>query len=582
MKCTICEIGCILNQGGTGQCGMYTLKGSNIEEVYPDRYLTMFPISIETVPVLHFNPRGKFLQISTIGCNFRCGGCVSENLTAGMETISGGLQHMNAEDVVKKALEEKCLGIVFCLNDPVVSLNTFASVAAKAREKGLYAGCSTNCYFTDEALDKLTSNLDFINIGFKGFTDAAYRSCGAPGIYPVLRNMRKIHSLGIHVEASVIYSKGRDAEILNLTRHIAAISADIPFQIMRFVPFGDASIDDETTIYESELLCDKIREFLPYTYLFNSPGTDRLNTVCPECGEIIAEREFFGPMGSRVLKWRDNGICSCGFHIPLKGNFHEEAFHEPGFFGGYRTTRAMEIIQSIISALNPSDKNTVYSVWAEIMKTGYLHEFHKIMQKPECYRDLVESFARKTETVPRGKELTEYLDKTLEKFKQINQADDGPGVYYAMGHPLFALNAERIEVNLVTMAGGYCVNREITRQGKPGVNITPEEFNSFNPEYIFISGFISSPVSDFYRYCEKNNLKASAIENKKIYPLPPSWDFGSLRWVLGLHYIAGILFPEKFPSPVHEEAEKFYRLFYNLSYDSVKPNRSFYRIKGEA
>lgn len=580
MKCNICEIGCILEEGKTGRCGMYSLQGDNIEEIYPDRYLTLFPISIETMPILHFNPRGKFLQISTIGCNFRCGGCISENLTAGMDTIAGGLQHMNADDVIKKALDEKCIGIVFCLNDPIVSLHTFTALAEKARENGLYTGCSTNCFFTEESLEKLMPHLSFINIGFKGFTDQAYRACGASGIGPVLRNLKKIHSMGIHIETSAMYIKGRDDEMLDLARHIAEISADIPFQIMRFVPFGEASIDDETTIYESELLCVRIREFLPYSYLFNSPGTDRLNTLCPECGEVLVEREFFGPMGSRVLKWRDMGRCSCGFEIPLKGNFHKEAYDEHGFFGGYRTTRAMEIIQSIISALNPPDKNKIYSFWAEIIKTNYLHEFHKVMQKPECYRELVESFAIKTGTEKRGNEITAYLDTVLEKFKDIQQADDAPRVYYAMGHPLFALNAERIEVNLVTMAGGYCVNREIMREGKPGVNISPEEFNSFNPDYIFISGFISSPLSDFYRYCEKNNLRASAIDNKRIFALPPLWDFGSLRWVLGLLYIAGILFPEKYGDDIEDEADKFYRLFYNVSYNSVKPNRSFSRVKG--
>ena len=51
--------------------------GDSVEEVYPDRYLAVSPISVETMPMLHFHPGAKFLQISTIGCNFECPGCIS-------------------------------------------------------------------------------------------------------------------------------------------------------------------------------------------------------------------------------------------------------------------------------------------------------------------------------------------------------------------------------------------------------------------------------------------------------------------------------------------------------------------------
>ncbi len=578
MKCNICEIGCMLKDGATGKCGMYRLNEDQVEELYPDLYLTLFPISIETMPILHHNPRGKFLQISTVGCNFRCGGCISETLTARMEDISGGLKKVDAESVVNKAMEENCTGIVFCVNDPVVSLRTFTSVAKKAQARGLLAGCSTNCYFTEEAIEILAPHLDFINIGFKGFTDDAYKACGAPGINPVLRNLEILHKKGVHVEVSVIYSKGREDEVLGLARHVAALSDKIPFHIMRFFPFGDASMEDEPTIYESELLCDKVRKTLPFTYLFNSPGTDRLDTICPACGSVIVNREFYGPMGARVLHYADRGECRCGNKIPFKGSFHNENFNEPGFFGGYRTTRAIEIIQSIITSLNPAGKDLVYATWSEVLKTDFLQKFHKIMQDPYSYTDLIKFLSEKTDSLERGKKLISYIENILNQFKEAPDNREKPRVYYAMGYPLFALNAERIETNLVTIAGGYCVNKEIIREGKPGVTITAEEFNAFNAEYIFISGFITCPVSDFYRYCIDNGLKCPALDNKKVFAVPSLWDFGSLRWVLGLLFIAGVLHPDRFPEDPTIEAERFYSLFYNIEYSKIRPNRSFYRV----
>lgn len=96
-----------------------------------------------------------------------------------------------------------------------------------------------------------------------------------------------------------------------------------------------------------------------------------------------------------------------------------------------------------------------------------------------------------------------------------------------MGTPLFALNAERFEMDLVEAAGGDPVNRKIERAGKPGVNITPEEFAAFNPEYIFISGFLSAPVSDYLAACQRLGLSADALELGRVYTMPPGWDFGN-------------------------------------------------------
>ena len=66
MKCNIAS-------GETGKCGMYTCGNGSIHERFPDSYLAVIPISIETMPMTHYRPRSKFLQVGGIGCNF----CIS-------------------------------------------------------------------------------------------------------------------------------------------------------------------------------------------------------------------------------------------------------------------------------------------------------------------------------------------------------------------------------------------------------------------------------------------------------------------------------------------------------------------------
>jgi pyruvate formate lyase activating enzyme len=61
MKCSYCELDCTIAEGSTGVCCCYTNTSEEIVERFPGTYLVEYPISIETMPLLHFFPQGKFL-----------------------------------------------------------------------------------------------------------------------------------------------------------------------------------------------------------------------------------------------------------------------------------------------------------------------------------------------------------------------------------------------------------------------------------------------------------------------------------------------------------------------------------------
>ncbi len=547
-------------------------------ERYPDSWSTMFPISIETLPTLHFYPSHKFLQVSSMGCNFSCSGCISEMLTLGTETIYKTLKTLPPEKVIEKAVKENCKGIAFCINDPTVSFYSFLKLARAAKEKNLLVGFSTNGYFTSQALEALIPFTDFVNIGFKGFSDKAYQSCGVPSSAPVFRNMKRLFDAGIHLEAAVIHLKGREEDVVRIAGFVSSLSPDIPFQVMRFVPFGEAEIEFEPTIRESESLCGGLSKTLTHVYLFNSPGSDLLNTLCPVCGKTVITREFFGPMGARIV---DHGIdvrCVCGSRPMIKGEVAETRYDEHGFFGGYRTTRAFEMLQAILTCMGADDPEKIPELWFDIMETDYLKEFHETVHLPEAYGNIIDLLARKTGCEKAGDRLKTFINQTLSHIRLRACSADRPKVYYAMGYPLFALNAERFETNLVEAAGGNCLNKQLTRKGKPGVSITREELMRMNPDFIFISGFLSCPVSDFYDYCIRHDILVNAVKNNRIYDHFPLWDFGSPRWVLGLMHIANTLHPEIFEFDIKKEADAFYTEFFKQPFNQKTANRSFYRV----
>ena len=205
MKCSYCELNCTITEGSTGVCHCYTNTSEAIVERFPGTYLVEYPISIETVPLLHFYPQGKFLQVSTIGCNFSCPGCVSEILTGMVDELWPAMKRRSPDEVVAHALAEHCIGIVFCLNEPAVAYPTFQALAKAAHEQGLLVGCSTNGYFTANALAGLLPFLDCVTVGVKGCSDAAYHSCGVPFAAPVFSTIRTLVTHHIHVEVTLVH-----------------------------------------------------------------------------------------------------------------------------------------------------------------------------------------------------------------------------------------------------------------------------------------------------------------------------------------------------------------------------------------
>ena len=583
MQCKVCEIGCQINEHRKGRCGTYVYNGECLTQDPDLGYFGAYLISIESVPLLHFYPAGKFLQVFSRGCNFQCPGCVARLLSSGK--YSPSRFSLQPSQIVEKALQQDCLGIVSTLNEPAANYYLFKELAALAKKRDLLVGCSTNCYFTPETLEEFGKLVDFVNVGIKGYSNESYKACGVPSSSPVFRNIARLFDMGVHLEVSVVYSRGKEEDVIKVAKAIAGISPEIPVQVMRFLPFGDAPIELEPSIREAEKLCAELRKYVDYVYLFNSPGTELLHTYCPECGSLLAEREFHGPMGSRLIKPWFKQTCACGKIIPVKGTPATESFSEAGFLGGYRISRAFGMVHAVLSCLGAPEEPRLIELWKEISSPETLMQIHHQIQQPDSYLEFIRFIAEKADLQEKGEELVAFIQKRLE-FVQSLVAEtqgqtqgkiQGHKVYYCMGSPIFALNAGRMENNLVSFAGAISINKQLQKEGKPGINVPASFINEQNPKTIFISGFLSRPLDEFYELCRHYGIDVEAVKQRRVYALPPSWDFGSPRWILGLLYIADHLLPEGLGIDLQKEAEEFYLQFYGIHFEEVKPNRSFHR-----
>ncbi|MGD8563792.1 MAG: radical SAM protein, partial [Desulfarculaceae bacterium] len=385
-----------------------------------DHYLVACPISIETMPMLHYYPGGKFLQISTTGCNLNCPGCISTVIVREMPRNSRALQHLDAQQVIDKALDNECLGIAFLMNDPLASLPTFLRVAELARTNNLLVGCSSNAYFTPSSLEQVLPYLDFINVGMKGFSDQSYRACGASaGIRPVLENIMTLYAADVHIEISCIFSRDKQDELRSLANHIAGISPYIPMQIMRFIPFEGADISQEPSIREAEDFCQELHRSLDYVYLFNTPGTEYLHTLCPACGSVALRRDFYGPMGAKLIDAppasnQPMRCQQCQCDLDYVGQASQASFKEGDFQGGYPFTRALEMVEAMLIAMGVERKQDIAQAWEYLLNQFGLSKLHRDVQHPLAYIAALRHFGRFGGADRRTEELAVYLEDRLE------------------------------------------------------------------------------------------------------------------------------------------------------------------------
>ncbi|MBN2040373.1 MAG: radical SAM protein [Spirochaetes bacterium] len=582
MQCEICEFKCNISESGTGKCGMYEGSNGTIQEKYPDMYLVSVPAPIEAMPMVHYYPNSKFLQVCTIGCNFRCTGCVSWLLTESKESIEGAVKSLKPEEIIIKAKDLECIGIMFCFNEPAVSFHTFKKLAKLARENNLLIGCATNAYFSEKSFIELLEHIDFINIGIKGHSDDAYKIHGAMTYEPIFRNLELSAKSNVHTEVAAVYIKGMEDELIKTAKHIASISKSIPLQVMRFLPFCDTDYNDEPSIKDAESLCRELRTILESVYLFNSPGTEYLNSNCPECGTPLIKRGFNGPMCSNVIDYKQEAKCECGYSLSYTGNICKENGLEPlGYFGGYKNIMSLENIRTILAFLGEHDSKIISGVLHEIIKTDYIKDLYSKTKKPESYLDTIDHYAKLAGRENEANELRNFIETNINSISDTVKDKDRPRVYFALNHPLIAVFGDKFECNLVEIAGGYCVNKDINREEIPGIMIPVDLLNQLNPEIILVYGSHGYPASDVYQFYIENGVEAEAVKNNKIFNIHPYHTAGSPDWILGLMYIANIIHPEIFNFDLTMIADQFYNRIFGIDYSVLNHSRNFDVIRLE-
>jgi pyruvate formate lyase activating enzyme len=169
------------------------------------------------------------------------------------------------------------------------------------------------------------NQIEAYRIDIKGFTEELYeRLTGSRVLGSVLRNALIAREAGAHVEVvtNVIPNwNDSDAELAGLSKWIAGhLGLDTPWHVTAYYPAHQVSEPPTPASTLERARAIGTENGLRYVYIGNIPGHSGQNTLCPECGRTLIDRNGFRVKKLHVV----SGKCEyCGHGI---GGLFDDGF----------------------------------------------------------------------------------------------------------------------------------------------------------------------------------------------------------------------------------------------------------------
>lgn len=304
--------------------------------------------------------------------------------------------------------------------------------------------------------------------------------------------------------------------------------------------------------------------------------------------EVKRVAALFGPSYEKVvlLGAEDKIVANGDFHIdgwPWSNRIYKRLNEVPGVPNAHTALNIEEILK-----LNPD----VVFYWDNPQEVKRLQEAGIAAvpavsapggQKFEDCKNMLMVYAqvlgKDEEKIAAG--YAKYFDEKVRMITAVTAnipENERPKVYFAMQKLLWTAGKASDMPELIHLAGGICVHKDLPGGGKNEINM--EQLLKWNPDFIFVdhagsSGNASAEevvgaISDDQRF-----KQLAAVKNEQVRVCPTGvffWDAGQQK-ILLLMWMAKTIHPDKFKDlDMQKELKDFYSRFfrYNLSDDEVQ------------
>lgn len=312
INCHLCAHACKLKPGKQGLCGVRVNHRGRLVSLAADIVTAVHMDPVEKKPLYHFLPGTKTFSVGSAGCNFRCIFCQNSEIAHVNQNSEVSGRKLTAETLVNLALENRAPSIAFTYNEPTVFFEQTYAAAGIAQANGLKTILVSNGFMSPAYLQSMSKRIDAANIDLKSFSDDFYRKFCRGRLQPVLDNLKAIKDMGWWLEVTTLLIPGVNdsqeemAQIAGFIRY--ELGEDVPWHISAFHGAAQMQNHPSTPMFKLEEAWNIGQAAgLNHVYIGNVRSNLGANTICPDCGATIIERN-----GYRTRKKTRDGACpSC-------------------------------------------------------------------------------------------------------------------------------------------------------------------------------------------------------------------------------------------------------------------------------
>jgi AmmeMemoRadiSam system radical SAM enzyme/AmmeMemoRadiSam system protein B/AmmeMemoRadiSam system protein A len=332
LVCDLCPRGCHIAPGKRGFCFVRQNVDGRLVCVTYGRSTGFCIDPIEKKPLSHFYPGTSVLSFGTAGCNLGCKFC--QNWTSSRSRqVDAHCDLADPEAIAAAASEHGCRSVAFTYNDPIVFAEYAIDTAHACHARGIKTVAVTNGYVSAAARGPFFEVMDAANVDLKAFTEEFYHRLTGGHLQPVLDTLRwLVHQSDVWLEVTnLIVPRENDSpeELRRMCDWIAEqLGPEVPVHFSAFHPDFEMTDRPPTPPSTLALAYDTARQAgLHYVYTGNVSDRRRQSTYCPNCDELLIERDGY-QLGVYAV---EQGKCArCA--TPIAGRFDDR----PGEWGNRR------------------------------------------------------------------------------------------------------------------------------------------------------------------------------------------------------------------------------------------------------
>ena len=297
LQCQLCPRSCVIPDGKRGFCGVRENQNGTLYTLVYAKPVAIHIDPIEKKPLFHFLPSTSAFSIATTGCNLKCKFCQNWEISqAKPEDVE--YTYIEPKELVEKALESGAPTIAYTYTEPTIFYEYMLETAKLAKQRGLRNMMHSNGYIQEVPLRQLCKYLDAANIDLKGFSDEYYAKLTEGTLEPVLRSLKILREVGVHLEITNLILPGFNDDEETIKKMCLWIKDNLgvntPVHFGRFFPLYKLANLNPTPVETLE----KARQIalecgLKYVYIGNVAGNPAENTFCPRCKKIVIGRKGY-------------------------------------------------------------------------------------------------------------------------------------------------------------------------------------------------------------------------------------------------------------------------------------------------